>query len=204
METDPGVLLEKLQKVYALKSHTNKLCLRGELYQLIKEDDTSIQDHINTFNQLVCQLLNVDEKLFDEEKALLFLASLPKSYKNIVQTLLLGRESITLDQAFVVLRENDRFMERHNEKDKKGSSEALYGEGSRERVKDKGYQVRGKSQGRNDYNNKEMKEDLKKMKDLSVGRRDGESSGDAALGFVDDDYDGALLGDRGVTCSKVW
>ena len=66
------------------------------------------------------------------------------------------------------------------------------------------------SQRRNDYSNKEcyyckkkghiqmmckeMKEDLKKMKDLKVGRGDGESSRSTALGFVDDDdYDGALL-----------
>ena len=43
------------------------------------------------------------------------------------------------------------------------------------------------------------------MKDLRVGRRDGESSGDAALGFVDDDdYDGALLIDGGVTHNKKW
>ena len=98
METDPGMLLEKLQEVYALKSLTIKLCLRWELYQLMKEDDISMQDHINTFNQLVCQSLNADEKLSDEEKALLLLASLSKSYKNIVQTLLIRRESITLDQ----------------------------------------------------------------------------------------------------------
>ena len=32
---------------------------------------------------------------------------------------------------------------------------------------------------------KEMKKDLKKMKDLKVGRRDGESSGSAALGFCE-------------------
>ena len=114
-----------------------------------------MQDHINTFNQLVCQLLNADEKLSDEEKALLLLASLPKSYKNIVQTLILGRESITLDQALAALRENDRFMERRDGEDKKGNNEALYGEGSRRRVKEKGYQARGKSQGRNDYSNKE-------------------------------------------------
>ena len=41
------------------------------------------------------------------------------------------------------------------------------------------------------------------MKDLKVGRRDGESSGSAVLGVVDDDdYGGALLVDRGVTHSK--
>ena len=102
----------------------------------MKEDDTSMQDYINTFNQLVCQLLNADEKLSDEEKALLFLAALPKSYKNIVQTLLLGRESITLDQALAALRENDRFMERHDGEDKKGSSEVLLIEGSRGRAKE--------------------------------------------------------------------
>ena len=43
------------------------------------------------------------------------------------------------------------------------------------------------------------------MKDLKVGRRDGESNESAALSFVDDDaYDGALLVDEGVTRSKEW
>ena len=95
---------------------------------------------------------------------------------------------MTLDQVLVALRENDRFMERRDGKDKKGSNEALFGESFRRRAKEKGYQARGKSQGRNDYSNKEcyyckkkghiqmmckeMKEDLKKMKDLRVGRRD--------------------------------
>ena len=146
------------------------------------------------------------------------MASLPKSYKNIVQTLILGRESITLDQALAALRENDRFMERRDREDKKGNNEALYGVGSRGRLKEKGYQARGKSQGSNDYSNKEcyycekkghiqiickeMKEDLKRMKDLKVGRKKG---GNAALGFVEnEDYDGALLVDGGVTHGKEW
>ena len=49
-----------------------------------------MQDHINTFNEFVCQLWNADKKLSDEEQGLLFLASLPKSYRNIVQILLIG------------------------------------------------------------------------------------------------------------------
>ena len=69
---------------------------------------------------------------------------------------------------------------------------------------------------RDDYSNKQcyyckkkgqtqMKEDLKRMEDIRIGRRDGESSRDAVLGFVDDDdYDGALLVDGGVTHSKEW
>ena len=60
-ETDPGELLEKLHTAYASKSLTNKLCLRWELYQLMKDEDITMQNHINTFNNLVCQLLNVDD-----------------------------------------------------------------------------------------------------------------------------------------------
>ena len=48
METDPSMFFEKLFSVYASKSLTNKFCLRWELYQVMKEDDTSMQSHINT------------------------------------------------------------------------------------------------------------------------------------------------------------
>ena len=60
----------------------------------MEEGDTNLQDHINKFNQLVCQLLNADEKITDQEHALLLLASLPKSFKLIVMTMLVGRENI--------------------------------------------------------------------------------------------------------------
>ena len=168
--------------VYAYKSLTNKLCLRWELYQLMKDEDTTMQDHINTFNKLVCQLLNADEKLTDEEQALLLLASLPKDYRNIVQTLLIGRDSITLDQALAALRENDRFMVRREGEEKKDVGDGLFSEGSNGgRTKEK-YQGRGRSRGRDDLSNKEcyyckkkghiqmmckeFKEDFKKMRNL--------------------------------------
>ena len=109
-ETDPKVLLEKLQSIYASKSLTNRLCLRWELYQLKMENGTNLQNHINSFTQLVCQLQNADEKIPDQEQALLLLASLPKSYRPIVQTLLVGREKITLDEAITIVRENERMM----------------------------------------------------------------------------------------------
>ena len=51
---------------------------------------------------------------------------------------------------------------------------------------------------------KEMKKDLKRMKDLRNGRRYGENSRKVTLSFVDvdGDYDGALLVDGRVTHSK--
>ena len=74
-ENDHGELLKKLRTMYTFKSLTNKLCLRWELYQLMKDENITMQDHKNTFNKLVCQLMNVDEKLTNKEQALLLLAS---------------------------------------------------------------------------------------------------------------------------------
>jgi len=54
------------------------------------KEGRDLHDHINSFNQLVCQFLNADDNIKDEEQALLLLALLPKCYKLIVQTMLVG------------------------------------------------------------------------------------------------------------------
>lgn len=46
------------------------------------------------------------------EQVLLLLASLPKDFKQIFLTFLIGKDSITLDYALAVLRENDMFLVR--------------------------------------------------------------------------------------------
>ena len=66
-ETTPKALWEKLKNIYALKSLTNHLCLKIELYQLKMVMGEDLYDHINKFNQLVSQLLNANDKLSSEE-----------------------------------------------------------------------------------------------------------------------------------------
>jgi len=66
-----------------------------------------LHDHINKFNKLVSQLLHVDDKLSDEEQALLLLALLLRSFKALVQTLLVGRSTLNLDEVTTALKEND-------------------------------------------------------------------------------------------------
>lgn len=84
--------------------------------------------------------MNADEKLTDKEQALLLLASLPKDYRNIVQTLLIGTTSITLNQVLATLRENDRLMMRSEGEEKICVGEGLCSEGSTKgRTKKKGY-----------------------------------------------------------------
>ena len=80
-------------------------------------------------------MLTADEKLTDEAQALLLMASLPIDYRNIVQMLLTGKDSFTLNQALTVLRENDKFMMKREEEEKKCVGHGLYSEGSnRERT----------------------------------------------------------------------
>ncbi|KAL5154734.1 Retrovirus-related Pol polyprotein from transposon TNT 1-94 [Glycine soja] len=109
-QTTPKALWEKLKNIYASKSLTNHLCLKMELYQLKMEMGGDLHDHINKFNQLVNQLLNADVEHSDEEQALLLLISLPRFFKTLVQTLLVGRSTLNLDEVIATLRENERMM----------------------------------------------------------------------------------------------
>ncbi|XP_020262570.1 uncharacterized protein LOC109838550 [Asparagus officinalis] len=74
------------------------------------EEGTAIQDHINAFNQLVCQLMNIDEEIKEEEHALLLLSSLPKSYKPLVQMIITGKQTLKFDDVTTLLRENEIMM----------------------------------------------------------------------------------------------
>jgi len=56
------------------------------------------------------QLLKPDGKIEDEEQALLLLASLPKSYKSIVHTMLVGKTMLKLHEVTTVLHENERML----------------------------------------------------------------------------------------------
>ena len=62
-ETSSNVLWTKLESTYLSKSLTNRLCLKMDLYTLRMDESGNIYDHINNFNQLVCQLLNLGEKI---------------------------------------------------------------------------------------------------------------------------------------------
>ena len=85
-ETSPKFLWNKLEIIYLSKSLTNRLCLKMHLYTSRMDEGGNIYDYINNFNKLVYQLLNLGEKIEEEEQSVLLLASLPKCYKSLVQT----------------------------------------------------------------------------------------------------------------------
>ncbi|GKV19028.1 hypothetical protein SLEP1_g29328 [Rubroshorea leprosula] len=81
---------KKFDEIYAPKSSTNHQCLKMELYQLKMAEGTNIHKHLTDINIMVTQVVNARDILEEEEKALPLLASLPKSYKSLVQSMLMG------------------------------------------------------------------------------------------------------------------
>ena len=54
--------------------------------------------HLSKFNGLISQLLQFQVTFDDEDKAILLLASIPRSYENLVTTLLYGKNTLKFGQ----------------------------------------------------------------------------------------------------------
>ena len=64
-------------------------------------------DHIQNFDQMCNELLNVGMKMEEEDKSLLLLCSLPPSCDLLVMTLLYGKEILEYEDIVLVLRSNE-------------------------------------------------------------------------------------------------
>ncbi|GJZ15987.1 hypothetical protein Tco_0551664 [Tanacetum coccineum] len=61
--------------------------------------DKKLSEHIDEFNKLIDDLVNIDVDIDDEDQALMLLTSLQSLYDNFMEELLHGRESFTLEDA---------------------------------------------------------------------------------------------------------
>ncbi|RZB65840.1 Retrovirus-related Pol polyprotein from transposon TNT 1-94 isoform B [Glycine soja] len=200
-ETTPKALWEKLENIYASKSLTNHLCLKMELYQLKLEMGGDLHDHINQLNHLVSQLLNANDKLSDEEQVLLLLLSLPISFKDLVLTMLVETSTLNLNEVTTTLRENERMMGTENVDHEHSTIVVVESERGRNhsRIHDRPG-GRSKSQscpqpdiqcyycGENDHVQvrcKQMKEDLKKLRDMN--KNDTNSQANVVKSVEDED-----------------
>jgi len=58
------------------KSLFNKLYFNKQLYGLRMKEGTTVLEHLNFFNKVIIELLAVDVKIDEEDKALILLSSL--------------------------------------------------------------------------------------------------------------------------------
>ncbi len=84
----------KLKKLYMTKSLSNVIYLKQKLYKLRIRDGTTITKHLNTFNKIIVNLLDINIKVDEDDKTLIFLTSLPSSYNHLVTVILYGKQTL--------------------------------------------------------------------------------------------------------------
>ncbi|GJU40764.1 retrovirus-related pol polyprotein from transposon TNT 1-94 [Tanacetum coccineum] len=105
-------------KIAALKTDVYKkahsallLCLDNKVLREVNKESSAagkkLSEHIDEFNKLIGDLANIDVDIDDEDQALMLLTSLPPSYDNFVETLLYGKESLTLEDVLSSLNSRE-------------------------------------------------------------------------------------------------
>jgi hypothetical protein len=66
-------LWSKLKSLYMMNSLTSRIYLKRWLYNLWMKEGTKVVDNLNTFNTLIVQLISMEVKFKDEDKAITLL-----------------------------------------------------------------------------------------------------------------------------------
>ncbi|GJZ20305.1 zinc finger, CCHC-type containing protein [Tanacetum coccineum] len=153
----PGTMTDAYKTV-ALKMDVYKkahsallLCLDNKVLREVNKEDSAARvrnSHIDEFNKLISDLVNIDVDIDDEDRALMLLTSLPPSYDNFVETLLYGRESLTLEDVLSSL--NSRELKKRTYA--KDNGDWLYVRGRSDHRDNQGRgSLRSKSKGKGTY-----------------------------------------------------
>jgi len=81
--------------------------MKKQLYSLRMKEGTPILQNLNAFNRILSDLLALEVKLEEEEKALLLLSSLPLSYDHLATTIMYGKEILELEDVRQMLQNNE-------------------------------------------------------------------------------------------------
>ena len=74
---------------------------------LATHEGTSMLEYINFFNKVINELLTIDVKIDEEDKALILLSSLSQSYDHIITIMLNGKETFILEEVTSTLLSNE-------------------------------------------------------------------------------------------------
>ena len=113
-------------EMYMMKSLSNKLYLKKQLYRLRMKEGTAVLEHLKFFNKIISEFLTVDVKIDEEDEALILLSSLPELYDHIVTTTLYGKKTLILEENTSTLLSNE-IRKRPNQEERTGSGLVVTG-----------------------------------------------------------------------------
>ena len=125
MSKEVSLTLQKGKQI-----QTNKLYLKKQLYGLHMKEGTAVLEHLNFFNKVISELLAVDVKIDEQDKALILLHSLLESYDHIITTMLYGKKTFILEEVMSTLLSNE-IRRRPNQEEQTGSSLVVTGKKGR-------------------------------------------------------------------------
>ncbi|PKU65892.1 Retrovirus-related Pol polyprotein from transposon TNT 1-94 [Dendrobium catenatum] len=93
----------KLESIYMKRSLTNQQFWKKQLYTLQMEEAKELRKHLDDFTKQILDLKNVDVVIDEEDQGIILLSSLPKTHEHIVNTMLYGKQTLTMTEEKYVL-----------------------------------------------------------------------------------------------------
>ena len=161
-EKTAAALWAKLESICMSKDLTSKMHVKMKLFTHKLQEGGSVMNHLSIFKEIVSDLVSMEVKYDDEDLALLLLCSLPNSFANFRDTILLSRDELTTTEVYEALLAREK-MKGMVQKEETSSSkgDALQVRGRPEqrdnhyhnnnRDKSKGDRSRSKSKGRDKF-----------------------------------------------------
>ena len=113
---------KKLESLYMEKSLSNKIYLKEQLFGFRMDSSKSLEENLDDFKKITVALANIEEKISNENLAIIILNSLPDMFKDLKSAIKYGRDSLSLEDVLGALRYKDleiKIEKRETQKDYK-------------------------------------------------------------------------------------
>ncbi|KAK0588339.1 hypothetical protein LWI29_038366 [Acer saccharum] len=108
-ETTASSVWNKLESLYLTKSLTNKIYLKERLFSFKMDASNGLGKNLDEFKKMTIELANVgdNEKMSDENEAIILLKSLPESFKDMKAAIKYGKTSLSLEKCISALKSKE-------------------------------------------------------------------------------------------------